>query len=127
MRHPVLATASAVLALVTLGAAPAALAEPTIIPCEGPNMPAACPRSPSPDQTQSPAAAQAAFLARQASLLQYQQQFLARHQGLADRMDQARRDSLARQPPPNPNAPWLYPPNFRAAAQAVSGVINPSH
>ena len=98
---------------------------PSIVPCEGPDMPAACPRPSSSVSGGSTEAAHAAFIARQASLLQKQQQFLSQHQGLAGRMAQARHDSLSRQPPTQTN-PLLSPPNFRAAAQAVSAIVNPS-
>ena len=104
-----------------------ARAEPTIIPCEGPAMPAACPQPPSPaGPVESAQAARAAFLTRQASALQLQQQFTARRQGLAGQMDEARRGALARQPQPQ-TSPWLNPPNFKAAAAAIAGVIAPGN
>jgi hypothetical protein len=109
-------------ALALFCVAAVARADPVIIPCEGPNMPAACPLQNTPPQM---AIDQQSFVNQQAMLLAQQQQLAARRQALPSQMYQAYQAGLARQKAlqPIPLNPLLAPPDIKAAARVVGGII----
>jgi hypothetical protein len=89
-----------------------------IIPCEGPDMPAACPRD-----TNAPGsidAARADLAARQAALMDQQQSLTIRRRELVDQLYRNQQQALP--PPPQAN-PYLATPDLRAAARVVDGIV----
>ena len=102
---------------------------PTIIPCEGPNMPAACPRSSDAARTQ---ATERSMVSKRADVMALQaQQMIWQRQALIRGM------TSTLSPPPAPATPPVYqtlqpnpymapiaPPDFKAAAQILGNVIS---
>ena len=99
---------------------------PTIIACEGPDMPAICPHASDAPRSQ---ATERADLARREDLATLQaRQMMAQRQALV----RGATPTAARPPPapvyqtfqPNPYLAPIAPPDFKAAAQVLRNVIN---
>jgi hypothetical protein len=106
-----------------MGSAQVAPSTPVIIPCEGPNMPAACPADSAAPRSMD--AARADLAARQAAALAQQQRLMMQRHDLNRQLYKDQLNAVARQQASQIN-PLLNPPNFRAAAQVVSGIVSGS-
>jgi hypothetical protein len=101
-------------------------AAPSIIACEGPNMPAACPRSS--DAPRSLAAERAMVTKRddvmtlQAQQLMWQRQALVR--GVSPGVARPPAPPVYPTVQPNPYMAPIAPPDFKAAAQLLGNVIS---
>lgn len=92
----------------------------TIIACEGPDMPAACPPGSNASRTMDDARRDLAE--RQAAEVQ-QLQLAGQRIGLKQQFNQNRILTAEQSQTAQPLTP-LSPPNFSAAAQLLSGVVN---
>ena len=99
---------------------------PTIIACEGPDMPSICPRASDAPRSQ---ATERADLAKREDLATLQaRQMMVQRQALA----RGAAPTVGRPPPvpayqtfqPNPYLAPIAPPDFKAAAQVLDNVIN---
>ncbi len=92
---------------------------PMVIPCEGPDMPAACPRPDGPPRSID--AARDELAAQQAAMLRQQQALAEQRRDLAGGLRRA-------QQPPRPAAaslnPFLAPPDPRQDAQIIRGILS---
>ncbi len=101
---------------------------PTIIPCEGPDMPAACPRNSDAARTQ---ATERSMVSKRADVMALQaQQMIWQRQALIRGMTPTLAPPAAPATPPvyqtfqpNPYMAPIAPPDFKAAAQILGNVI----
>ena len=99
---------------------------PTIIACEGPNMPAICPRTS--DAPRSPASERSMISKREDVMTLQAQQMIWQRQALL----RGAAPTTARPPvppayqtfQPNPYLAPIAPPDFKAAAQVLGNVIS---
>ena len=102
---------------------------PTIIPCEGPNMPAACPRTSDAPRSQ---VTERSIVSKRADVMALQaQQMIWQHQALIRGMTPTLATPPAPATPPvyqtfqpNPYMAPIAPPDFKAAAQILGNVIS---
>jgi hypothetical protein len=99
---------------------------PTIIPCEGPNMPALCPKTSG--DPRSLATERSMISKRETFMIQQAQQGMMQRQALARGMTPA--IAMPASPPAyqtfqsNPYLAPIAPPDLRAAARIVGNVIS---
>ena len=93
---------------------------PTIIPCEGPDMPTACPPDANAPRTMDDASRD---LAQRQAAQEEQLQLARQRIDLKQQLNQTRNLSTERLPTAQPLWP-LSPPNFSAASQLISGMFS---